>query len=203
MSASRHSRFSCSPAPLLFLAIATLAGCGSTPASEFFVLTPRLDAADQLTAPLCRVGLQPIELPAEVNRAQMVFNVAAHQRHISEFTRWASPLEDNITRVLELNLEGSLGPSSIFRQPARLLPPLDYLLLIEILEFDSKVGGPCELRARFHLAGPSGAWLASESFQSSATGESDGPAGVAEAMSENLSRLSEAIAQSVLASHSG
>ena len=201
MSIPLPTRFSFSPLALLFLASAILAGCGSTPTSEFFVLTPRLGAEDQLAVPLFKVGLQPIVLPAEVNRAQMIFNVAPHQRHVAEFTRWASPLADNITRVIEQNLEGSLGRSSVYRHPARLSPPLDYLLLIEILQFDSKIDGPCELRARFHLAGPTGKWITSETFRSSSEGQSGGPAGVAEAMSKNLGQLSDAIAARARASH--
>ena len=180
----------------------SLAGCGSTPASNFYVLSPRVDPEVEGRAEaLFKVGLAPILLPSVVDRSQMIFSVSTNERQVSEFTRWASPLSDNITRVIEQNLESSLGQASVYRQPARFSPPLDYLVSLEILEFDSKIDSACSLRARFHIADRNSQWITSETISASSSSKTEGPAGVAEAMSTNIATLSAAIESSLRAAH--
>ena len=198
-----RSRLSVPIALTLIASSFLLASCGSTPASSFYVLSPIVDLGVEGRAEVIfKVGLAPIALPAEVDRSQMVFSVSTNERRVSEFTRWASPLSDNITQVIERNLETTLRQASIYRQPARYLPPLDYVVSIEILEFDSKIESECSLLARFHIADRNSQWIASESVSASSTSKTEGPAGVAEAMSKNLASLSTAIAESLQAAHS-
>jgi len=202
MQGKLRLRLSSHVALTLMAASVSLASCGSTPPSSFYVLSPfAASGAEGRAEAEFRVGLAPITLPTEVDRSQMVFSVSANERQVSEFTRWASPLADNISRVVEQNLETALGQGTVYRQPARYSPPLDYLLSLEILEFDSNIESECSLLARFHIANRNSEWISSESVAASSPSKTEGPAGVAEAMSTNLATLSAAISKSLRAAH--
>jgi len=80
------------------------AGCASSsPASRFYVLSPATATASVGV----RVSVAPVSVPALVDRPQLVVMTNANEVRIDEFNRWASPLQDNLSRVIA----GNLGPS--------------------------------------------------------------------------------------------
>jgi uncharacterized lipoprotein YmbA len=173
--------------------ILLLTACGTTPASRFYVLIPTLEAETTATSPSMTLGLQPVKLPASVDRSQMVSSISSHQRQLSELDRWAEPLHENVTRVIGQNLEARLGPASVYPLPHRAAPEFQSVVSIEILEFDAVVDGQCSIVARFHIVDGSGLWKTSQLVHAASSGRSGGAAGVAEAMSANLASLCDAI----------
>lgn len=96
-------------APGILLAIvgALVAGCASAPA-RFYTLAP---TATAVGAPSARYAIVvgPVSIPAEVDRAEFVVQVAPNRVEIDEFNRWASPLNDGIARAVASNLSVLLG----------------------------------------------------------------------------------------------
>lgn len=173
-----------------------LFACGSTtPTSRFYVLSPTGQPPAGVVGRSVIVGVEPVRLPAAVDRSQMLTYVSTNQRQLAELDRWAEPLGENMTRVIGQNLEARLGPASVYSLPSRFAPPLDYVVSIEVLEFDAVFGGACSLRARIHLVDGQGRWVASRLVHAVASGSSDGAAGVAEAMSSNLDTLCDTIVE--------
>ncbi|WP_367156065.1 membrane integrity-associated transporter subunit PqiC [Methylomonas sp. HYX-M1] len=119
--------------PILLLA---LWGCASTPAANFFLLEPlpmphQREAAGFL---LVTLELGPIKIPAYLDRAQLVYATADNRYRLDEFNRWAEPLDDNIGRVLTIDLQNALG--------AKVLPPhspladqTTYKIALNVLQF--------------------------------------------------------------------
>ncbi len=89
-----------------FLGVLT-ASCASAPA-RFYTLVP---TATALGAPSARyaVVVGPVSVPAEVDRAEFVVQVAPNRVEIDEFNRWAAPLSDGIARAVASNLAVLLG----------------------------------------------------------------------------------------------
>ena len=55
------------------------------------------------------VVVGPVSVPAVVDRPQIVVNTGPNQVRLEEFNRWASPLQNNIARVVADNLVAMLG----------------------------------------------------------------------------------------------
>jgi hypothetical protein len=116
-----------------------LAACatGTSAPSRFYVLAP-LEApeAEPQLAPGERclaIGIGPVEIPAYLDRPQIVTRLSNNELNLAEFDKWAEPLRDNLIRVLAENISSllctepitiSLGKAihaSITRWPSTLL----------------------------------------------------------------------------------
>ena len=51
----------------------------------------------------------PVSVPAVVDRPQIVVTTGPNQVRLDEFNQWASPLQNNIARVVAENLVAMLG----------------------------------------------------------------------------------------------
>src|SRR3989442_5325553 len=105
------SRFWLSPAALTLAVVggclATLAGCGSSPATRFYTLAtvpPVTKIADRSSTPQLGVGIRSVVLPAELDRPQIVTRTGPNTVHLAEFDRWSSPLRDSVANVIAENL---------------------------------------------------------------------------------------------------
>jgi uncharacterized protein len=114
------------------------AGCGSTPPSRFYTLSaaaPPATASSDLS-----VAVGPIVVPAAVDRPQIVVAMSANEVWLDEFNRWASPLANNIARVVAENLVSMLGTPRVTLWPQTLSPGVDYRAAVEVQRFDSAPG---------------------------------------------------------------
>jgi uncharacterized protein len=90
---------------LILGALATiLAGCASSPASQFYQLhsSPErtLGTSDPSAAQAIALAIGPVHLPDYLERPQMVTRAGDNELKLSEFHRWAGSLETDVTRVL-------------------------------------------------------------------------------------------------------
>ena len=127
-------------------ALAALAtGCASTQASRFYTLsaasTPAAASSD------LSVIVGPVSVPAVVDRPQIVVRVSSNQVRPDEFNRWASPLQDNISRVVTENLVVMLGTPRVTQSPQTLSADADYRAVIEVQRFESAPGEAATLDA--------------------------------------------------------
>lgn len=188
-------------APLAALcAIAALAaGCSSTPPSSFYTLSQAAPPAAASAAPASQLAIVvgPVSVPAIVDQPQMVVTTGPNQISIDEFHRWASPLTNDISRVVTQNLVTMLGTQRVSQFQQALNAPFDYRVAIEVQAFVSEPGEAATLDA---------AWIVRRSKDGkTVTGRTDfrepasekGYDALVAAHSRALARMSQDIATAV------
>ena len=127
-------------------AIAVLvAACASAPTSRFYTLSRTATPGAAPTAFSVVVG--PVAIPAVVDLPQIVVSTGPNQVTLEEYNRWASPLANNISRVVAENLVDLLGTPrvSLFQQSIGV--DGDFRVAIEVQTFDSAPGDAATLNA--------------------------------------------------------
>ena len=124
---------------------ALVTGCGSTPPSRFYTLRGTATPASASSNVSVVVG--PVSVPATVDRPQIVLTTGANQVALDEFHRWASPLANNISRVVAENLVALLGTPRVTLSPQTLGADADFRAIIEVQRFDSSLGDAALLDA--------------------------------------------------------
>ena len=124
------------------------AGCASAP-SRFYTLTATAAAAG---APVVKpsslaVVVGPVSIPAIVDQPQIVVSTGPNQVSLDEFNRWASPLQNNISRVVAQNLVAMLGTPRVSLFQQSLNADADYRVAIEVQSFESMPGEAASLDA--------------------------------------------------------
>ena len=122
--------------PWAFVILA--AGCGATPPARFYTLGAVPGPA--ATPSEVSVAVGPVTVPAAVDRPQIVVSTGPNQVRLDEFNQWASPLSNNIARVVAENLVAMLGTSRVTISPLTLSAGADYRAIIEVQRFDSALG---------------------------------------------------------------
>ena len=129
----------------LTCALAILAAGCASPASRFYTLsaapTPATTPSD------LSVAVGPVSVPAAVDRPEIVVRLGPNQVKLDEFNRWASPLQNNIARVVAENLVALLGTPRVTLSPQTLSADADYRAAIEVQGFDSAPGEAATLEA--------------------------------------------------------
>jgi uncharacterized lipoprotein YmbA len=120
-------------------------GCGTTPPSRFYTLNAA--TAPAATSSNVSVAVGPVSVPAVVDRPQIVVSTSANQVALDEFNRWASPLQNNISRVVADNLVALLGTPRVTLVPQTLSADADYRAAIEVQSFESTPGEAAMLDA--------------------------------------------------------
>jgi uncharacterized lipoprotein YmbA len=179
--------------PCAFVILA--AGCASTPASRFYTLSAA--AAPAVVSSDVSVAVGPVSVPAVVDRPQIVVRVGPNQVRPDEFNRWASPLQNNIARVVVDDLVEMLGTPRVTLSAQTVSADADYRAAIEVQRFESALGEAAALDA---------VWMVSRSKDGkSRTGRTTVREAVSEtsydalaaAHSRALARLSRDIADAV------
>jgi uncharacterized lipoprotein YmbA len=120
------------------------AGCASSPA-RFYTLSAT--AATGTTTSKLSVAVGPVSVPASVDRPQIVVSTSANQVALDDFNRWASPLQDNLARIVAENLVALLGTPRVTLFPQTLSTDVDYRVQIEVRNFESAPGKSASLDA--------------------------------------------------------
>jgi uncharacterized lipoprotein YmbA len=128
-------------------AVAILAAGCSTPQSHFYTLSRTATPATAPTALNVSVVVGPVSIPAMVDLPQIVVNTGPNQVTLDEFNRWASPLQNNISRVVAENLVTLLGTPRVSQFQQSLNADGDYRVAIEVQSFDSAPGSAATLNA--------------------------------------------------------
>src|SRR5438093_3406259 len=105
------------------------AGCAS-PASRFYTLSAA--NAPAATSSNLSMVVGPVSVPAVVDRPQIVVTEGPNQVRLDEFNRWASPLQNNISRVVAENLVAILGTPRVILFSQTLGMDADYRAAIEV-----------------------------------------------------------------------
>ncbi len=145
------------PSLLSMLLVAlVLAGCatGVSKPSRYYVLPSLADRADE-AAPMVAdgpsLGVLEIDLPAYLDRPQLVVRDHAAGVQVREFARWAGALKSEIQRVLSEDLAVLLGSARVHRRPwpSGIRPRIQ--LAVAIDRFDVDRDGVVRLYAAWQL----------------------------------------------------
>ena len=142
---------------IIVLALA-LTGClgGQSPPTSFYMLSPLNPSQTGTLAATAdgriRIGLSTVTVPEYLNRSEIVINLDNTVYQLADFSKWAEPLSDNLTRVLEENLTNLLHDDSIdiFLASDSSIPP-DYRLEVDVLRLDGNLGDQVTLVAQWAL----------------------------------------------------
>jgi len=187
------------------LALLGVAGCSiksETAPSRFYMLRPLPADAAGLEARSAEAGpalaLGPVNVPAYLDRPQIVTRAPGTEVKLSEFERWAEPLEDNVAAVLADNLAKLVPTERVSAYPDRLQLDVDLRVAVDVIRFDGVLGGDVVLEVRWSLV--SGAEEAPVRRQQSRFVQpANGPAyaDLVGAMSRTLDALSRELAQEI------
>jgi len=125
---------------------AVVTGCGTSPPSHFYTLSPTAarPASDSeksaATSSNLSVSVGPVSIPSVVDRPEIVLSTGTNEVRLDEFNRWASPLQDNLARVIAENLAVMLRTPRVSMFPQTLSADAGYRVAIEVLRFDSAPG---------------------------------------------------------------
>jgi uncharacterized lipoprotein YmbA len=144
----------------LALFLLALAGClklgeGQTPSSAFYQLNPmavpsgegQVEEGNENLA----IAVGPVEFPDYLNRPQIVIRQNQNELELDEFHRWAGPLKENFSSVLEENLSILLSSGRIAVFPWSRFVPTDYQVAVRVIRFDGKPGESASLVARWSI----------------------------------------------------
>jgi uncharacterized lipoprotein YmbA len=185
-------------APLVIPALALiLAGGCASPPSRFYTLSAETAAAVPASDLSLAVG--PVSVPAAVDRPEIVVSTGANQVQLDEFNRWASPLKNEISRVVAQNLVALLGTGKVTQFPETSSADAAYRVSIEVQSFESVPGEHAGLDAVWTLRR-----VSDDKFRTGRTSlrepvSESGYDGLAAAHSRAIARLSRDIADGVRA----
>jgi uncharacterized lipoprotein YmbA len=119
------------------LVAVAMVGCASPP-SQFYTLD---SAATTDGAPSANyaVMVEPVSIPAAIDRPEFVVQIAPNQVDVDEFNRWAEPLNDGIRRAVAGDLAVLLGTPDVATAELANLDPA-YRVSIEVQRFESTKG---------------------------------------------------------------
>lgn len=130
-------------------------GEGTTQPTRFYVLRTMEVAVGESDSPPGRealsVGVAPVQLAAYLKRPHIVTMGTGNEVRLSDFDRWAEPLEDGITRVLSENLSLLLGTNRVVAHSPRSLDDPRISVAVKVTRFDGRLGGDVLLSASWGL----------------------------------------------------
>jgi uncharacterized lipoprotein YmbA len=137
-----------------------LGGAGKTPATRYYVLNS-LYSAENKAQPVAAlknitVGVGPIRLSQVLDRPQIVMQTSDNEIRISDFERWAAPLDENMASVIVDNLTVLLPGGEILKFPWQITIPITYQVVMDFMRFDGIPGGEAMLRVRWGILGQDG-----------------------------------------------
>jgi uncharacterized protein len=134
---------------LMLLLCWLLAGCGSTPPTQYYLLSAYAPPAPASGGP--SLGIAELKVAEYLQRPQMVSMESANRLQLRDFERWAEPLADGVQRTLALNLGALLATDAVRVRPwpREWLP--EWLLRVSVARLDV-TGEQVELVALWSLS---------------------------------------------------
>jgi hypothetical protein len=189
------------------LGCSLMVACGSSPPQRYYTLQPvavsaGTTAPDVVPTNQIAVRIQPVLIPPELERVELVSRGGPYRVHIADSDRWAAPLDDQIRRTLNDDLAARLPAHLVAdpNEPATQDPRR--LLSVAIVEFYADDECGATLRADWTLRGSAAeSQHGNEQFKThdAVSCVAGTPAALAAAMSAALGTFSERLAAVILA----
>jgi uncharacterized lipoprotein YmbA len=159
----QHSRTRWAALAVMVMA-GTLAACGQSPTVKFYTLSPSGTSAAGGGSDLT-VAVGPATLPPALDRKQIVTRASNTQVTVDEFNVWSAPLDFEFLRVLGDNIATGLHSDRVVVYPREAQFPLDYRVLLDVIQFDGTLGQSVVLRVRWTITDPGHAPAAIGTFE--------------------------------------
>lgn len=181
---------------LTFAVVLLLSACGSSPPTDFYALQP-LPASSVQTQPGASVlGVGPLEMPAYLNRPQLVTQGPGSELEVDEFHRWAEPLERALPRVIAGNVDSLVDSLVVVGFPWDPKIRADYRLLGRISRFSADTAGLAVLEVQWSVLAREGETVIAvrrDRYQAQARSAGN-PGDVVSALNETVDAYSRDIA---------
>ena len=172
-----------------------LSACGSTPKTHYYLLKPT-ENVEQSVEKAYSIGVGPITVAEYLQRPQLI-TIEDNKLVYSDFHRWAESLERGMTRILSVNLVGTLKNNNIVLFPWRSDEIPEIKVRIVVIDLN-RVGDQASLTVRWNVslsADPTRDIQNLETF--TVTTEKDGYQNLAKAYSELINNLSVILAENI------
>jgi uncharacterized lipoprotein YmbA len=141
---------------VLFLLL--VSGCGTTPASRFYTLTPADSttfSSDPAQQQHSIIAIGPIKIPEYLDRPQIVIRASNSELIPAEFHRWGGSLDNDLKRIIPQNITQQLISTGYLALSwpvsARGDLPIQYRVVIDILQFDGNPDGMVVLKSQWWI----------------------------------------------------
>lgn len=149
------NNFSYGLAAVLFTLL--LSGCVSVAASpnpHFYM--PEAIAKKQLSqkfdiASGVIIAVGPVGIPGYQDRPQIVTRNKDGTINFAQFDRWAEPLDSGLARLISDDLATMLPAASFQLFPCNFAIPLDYQVIVDILQLDSQLDKSIVMTAQWSI----------------------------------------------------
>jgi len=191
-------------AGILCTSLILAAGCSRSPTAKFYTLHSLTDAEMERPGTGIdhgvAIGLGPIELPAYLDRPQIVTRVSPNEVEFAEFHRWAASLKDDLSSKLARNLSILLATDRVAVYPWTSKTPVDVQVKIEVIRFDGRIGENVVLQTQWAIFGKDPAkTLVSRGSVVTEKVDKNGYEGLVQAQSRAIAGLSREIARAIQA----
>jgi uncharacterized protein len=173
-----------------------IAGCASSSPTHFYTLDPTPVPAVAMQADYA-VSVAPVSVPAFIDRQQIVLRTGPNKVFVDEYNLWASPLKDDIRRVVIEDLVSVLGTMQVMPSSQISAVGAKYRVTIDILRFDSELGKGASLDALWAVNAAKGGQSGRGRTTITETVQGDDYAALVAAHSRALDGLSAAIAKKI------
>jgi len=131
-----------------------LSGCGSTPVTNFYTLSPAAEpaAAGAGARAAYIVAVGAVSLPDGVDRPQIVLRTGGSRVTFSDFERWVGAVKDEIALSVAANLKQGLAGASVFAYPTSAGMNADVSVLLHVQRFDSSLGDAATVEILWQVA---------------------------------------------------
>ncbi len=181
---------------------ATLAtGCGPVLApqpdqTKFYTLSP-LDNVSAAEPMPISIGIGPINLPAYLDRTEVVTRTGPNEMKVSENNRWAEPLTATFNRTLTEDLSRLLGPRQIIQFPWYATNEPDFQIEIVVYRFETDAKGEALLAGKWTIRDPRDQKMLYSSDMNIKEPAGSGDQAGAAALSQALGQLSQEVATTI------
>lgn len=189
--------FSGKAAVIVFVIL--LAGCGSSPSSRFYLLSPLAGGSPQPPAGgrCVTLTIGPVIMPEYVNRPQIVTRATQNELVLGTFDRWGEPLSDMVPRIIAENLSALLCTKGIYPFKWQPAAPSDYGVEVVVIQMDGILGKETALDAWWTISNKDDVALVTRAFKLAEPVQGEGYLALVQAQSRMIGALSREIANAI------
>ena len=119
---------------------------------RYYLLQPNAAAQPVTTPQAVTISLQPIRMPAYLDRPQLTSRNQHRQVIIAPLDRWAEPLQDNFSRVLAENLSRHLVNATVSSERWPTASDAAHSVTMTINSFDGILGEQSRVDIRWQIS---------------------------------------------------
>jgi uncharacterized lipoprotein YmbA len=183
-----------------------LAGCAGSPSSKFYQLSSLQNSGTLVTRDTALdhsqiIAIGPVRIPDYLDRPQIVTRSGKNELQLSEFDRWAGPIESDVNRVLVEDISSLLSIEHF--SVVRWIPylesqlPASYRVHVLVDRFEGTLGNSVLLTAQWSVFAGNGSFLVRKESRISGQMQGSSYAALVAAMSDALAKLSRDIAEGI------